>query len=260
MPMSSQESMMPAETGQTMIAIDSIHKSFDENHVIRGVSMEVHAGEVCTIIGVSGCGKSTLLRLIGGLESPDLGSIRLAAPDYSFVFQYSALFDSLTVLENVAFSLLEEPDTLDTKPHQLSKKEIRELAIEKLRLLGLEGIEDKYPNELSGGMKKRVSFARAIVSDPKIILYDEPTAGLDPVASTMMEDYILKLRDEFGAASVVVTHQHSTIHRAADKVCLLHEGQIQWAGTPHELSTSSNPYAHQFANGSLEGPLTAEHH
>ncbi len=247
-----------APVGETMITVRDVHKSFGDNHVIRGVSLDVHEGEVCTIIGISGCGKSTVLRMISGLETYDNGEIRLGNPNYSFVFQYSALFDSLTVLENVAFSLLEEPDEGGYDRPHYTEREIRALAIDKLRLMGLEGVEDKYPNQLSGGMKKRVSFARAIVSDPKIILYDEPTAGLDPVASTVVENYILKLRDELGAASVVVTHQQSTIHRAADRVCLLHDGVIQWSGTPENLLKTDNAYAHQFAKGSLEGPLTAK--
>ena len=133
---------------------------------------------------------------------------------------------------------------------------MREIVKEKLHLVGLDGTDDKLPNELSGGMKKRVSFARAIVSNPKIILYDEPTAGLDPIASTVIEDYILKLRNELGAASVVVTHQFSTIQRAADRVALLHDGRIQWLGTPYELMNSDNPYARQFATASLDGPMT----
>jgi len=137
---------------------------------------------------------------------------------------------------------------------------VRPIVEEKLRLVGLEGRADLYPNELSGGMQKRVSFARAIVSDPRIILYDEPTAGLDPIASTVIEDYILKLRDELGAASVVVTHQFSTITRTADRVCLLHDGFIRWMGTPEELMHSDDPYAHQFATASLDGPMMQDKH
>jgi phospholipid/cholesterol/gamma-HCH transport system ATP-binding protein len=136
-------------------------------------------------------------------------------------------------------------------------REVRAIVAEKLRMVGLEGIEDQYPNELSGGMKKRVSFARAIVGNPRIILYDEPTAGLDPIASTVIEDYIMKLRDELNAASVVVTHQPSTIHRT-DRVLLLHEGQIRWQGTPEELYRTDNPYARQFATASLEGPMAPD--
>jgi len=250
--------MPPVAASKTLISVTDLQKSFGDKHVIQGVSLEVHEGEVLAIIGTSGCGKSTLLRIISGLESPDSGEVYLGDANYSMVFQYSALFDSLTVFENVAFSLMEKPDRPTRGKKQLSLDEMRAVVSEKLALVGLESIEDLYPSQLSGGMKKRVSFARAIVSDPHIILYDEPTAGLDPIASTMLENYILKLRDGLGAASVVVTHQHSTIHRTADRVCLLHEGQVKWIGTPKELETTQNPYARQFSKASLEGPLTAD--
>jgi phospholipid/cholesterol/gamma-HCH transport system ATP-binding protein len=249
-----------------LIRVAGVRKSFGSNVVLNDISFEVKAHETLGIIGVSGCGKSTLLRILSGLETPDDGKVELADPNYSLVFQYSALFDSLTVLENVAFSLLERPDAqyekaLGVKAAQrgkLSMKQIREVVSEKLRMVGLEGIEDQYPNELSGGMQKRVSFARAIVSNPRIIFYDEPTAGLDPIASTVIEDYIRKLRDELNAASIVVTHQFSTINRT-DRVILLHEGQIKWTGTPKELYQTDDPYASQFAHASLEGPMAMEH-
>jgi phospholipid/cholesterol/gamma-HCH transport system ATP-binding protein len=213
------------------------------------------------------------------LESADSGDVKLFDPHYSLVFQYSALFDSLSVFENVAFSLLEKPDidpdevdiigeNPDGKKSNKRKKapkvkrprmkELRDIVSEKLRMVGLEGIEDDYPNSLSGGMKKRVSFARAIVNNPRIILYDEPTAGLDPIASTMIEDYMMSMRNELSAASVVVTHQFSTINRA-DRIILLHEGEVHWEGTPRELHETDNPYAQQFAHASLEGPMTLEH-
>jgi phospholipid/cholesterol/gamma-HCH transport system ATP-binding protein len=161
------------------------------------------------------------------------------------------LFDSLTVFENVGFSLMEPPDMGEiakTKRKLYSEEEVQHIVKEKLKLVGLEGVENKYPNELSGGMQKRVSFARAIVSNPKIIMYDEPTAGLDPLASTVLEDYILKLRDELEAASVVVTHQFSTIHRTADRVLLIDQGKVAWQGTPDELIETDNPVARHFAH------------
>lgn len=254
------------QDGEVLIRVSNVEKSFGDNHILKNISFEVKAHETVGIIGVSGCGKSTLLRIISGLETADSGEVHLANPNYSLVFQYSALFDSLTVLENVAFSLLERPDADYEKAlgeaHQRRKryspKQIRNIVAEKLRMVGLEGIEDQYPNELSGGMQKRVSFARAIVSNPRIILYDEPTAGLDPIASTVIEDYIRKLRDELNAASVVVTHQFSTINRT-DRVILLHEGEIKWQGTPKELYSTDNPYAKQFSHASLNGPMALEH-
>jgi|GEM_PF-259004 len=263
-----------------MISVKNVCKSFGGNSVLKDVSLEVLEHETVGIIGLSGCGKSTLLRIISGLESPDSGDVKLYDPHYSLVFQYSALFDSLSVFENVAFSLLEEPDNdPDQDKHiacekkmkrektgllnkvglkkRTSMKQLRETVSEKLRMVGLEGIEDDYPNSLSGGMKKRVSFARAIVNNPRIILYDEPTAGLDPIASTMIEDYMMSMRNELSAASVVVTHQFSTINRA-DRIILLHQGEVQWEGTPQELYETDNPFACQFAHASLEGPMTLE--
>jgi phospholipid/cholesterol/gamma-HCH transport system ATP-binding protein len=253
------------EQPEIMIRVQDVSKSYGENQVLRNISLEVKSGETLGIIGISGCGKSTLLKIISQLETPDSGEVQLADPNYSLVFQYSALFDSLTVFENVAFSLMERPDAEYEKALRRKRKtrrhysmaQLQEIVGEKLRMVGLEGVEEQYPNELSGGMRKRVSFARAIVSNPKIILYDEPTAGLDPIASTVIEDYIMKLRDELGAASVVVTHQFSTINRT-DRLILLHDGEIHWEGTPKELYESDNPYARQFAHASLEGPMALE--
>ncbi len=246
-----------------LIRVSDVRKSFGGNDVLKSISLEVRAHETLGIIGISGCGKSTLLKIISGLETADSGEVHLADPNYSLVFQYSALFDSLSVFENVAFSLLERPDSdydkalakKNIKRKKYNQAEIKKIVAEKLQMVGLEGIENQYPNELSGGMQKRVSFARAIVSNPRIILYDEPTAGLDPIASTVIEDYIRKMRDELNAASVVVTHQFSTINRT-DRVILLHEGEVRWQGTPKELYSSSDPYAQQFAHASLEGPMT----
>jgi phospholipid/cholesterol/gamma-HCH transport system ATP-binding protein len=251
--------------GEVLISVSHVGKAFGDHVILKDISFEVKAHETLGIIGVSGCGKSTLLRIISGLETADTGEVKLANPNYSLVFQYSALFDSLTVLENVAFSLIERPDAEYEKASGQNRQrrkryampEIRSIVEEKLRMVGLEGIEDQYPNALSGGMKKRVSFARAIVSNPRIILYDEPTAGLDPIASTVIEDYIRKLRDELNAASVVVTHQFSTINRT-DRVILLHEGEIKWQGTPKELMATDNPYAQQFSHASLKGPMALE--
>lgn len=248
---------MAMASDKPLISIHDVYKSFGRNPVIQGVSLDVQAGETLAIIGISGCGKSTLLRLICGLEPPDSGEVYLDDPNYGFVFQYSALFDSLSVFENVAFSLMEEPDQNGGRRPNLPESEVRRIVSEKLRLVGLEETEQMMPNDLSGGMRKRVSFARAIVSNPRIILYDEPTAGLDPIASTILENYISKLGRELGAASIVVTHQHSTI-QIADRICLLHRGAIRWMGSPEEMRITDNPYARQFYEASLEGPLTPD--
>ncbi|MDX2085017.1 MAG: ATP-binding cassette domain-containing protein [Candidatus Melainabacteria bacterium] len=238
----------------TLIQVCGVSKSYGDHAVLHQIDLTVQSGEVVAIIGTSGCGKSTLLKVIAGLEKPNDGEVILGDPNFTLVFQYSALFDSLTVFENVAFSLLESPDQLPPGEKHVvpSLRQMRRKVREKLRMVGLdESIEDQYPNELSGGMQKRVSFARAIMSEPKIILYDEPTSGLDPVASNVLEDYIVKLRDELNVASVVVTHTFSTIYRTANRVCLLHEGRVHWTGTPQELLKTTDPLARAFVQAAL---------
>lgn len=233
------------------IEVKNLVKAFGEKKVIDDVSFKVNDGEILAIVGFSGSGKSTILKLISGLVDKDSGEIITSDGDIAFVFQYSALFDSLTVYDNIAFALHERKDLRK----KYTEKEIREIVNEKLGLVGLKGIENLFPSELSGGMQKRVSFARAIVTEPKVILYDEPTAGLDPIASTLIEDYILRLRNETGATSIVVTHQMSTIQRTADKVIMLYDGKIVFAGTPEELCNTDNEYAKQFVSASIDGPM-----
>lgn len=253
-----------------LLELRQIHKSFGANNVLNGVDLSVHAGEAIAIIGPSGTGKSTILRLISGLLSPDQGSVyingNLIAKDediqegnyglsIGMVFQNAALFDSLTVAENVGFSLFEHS--------RLSRREIHRLVEEKLALVGLENICDRYPSQLSGGMRKRVSFARAIMDDPteknhskKVLLYDEPTAGLDPVASTIIEDLMRSLREQQVCDSyVVVTHQDSTIRRTADRLIVLYRGSVRYAGNVSTIDTVDNPYVRQFFSGSTEGPI-----
>ncbi len=241
---------------QPMIQLENISKQYDGRTIFGGINLSIAPQEIMAIIGPSGCGKSTLLRVISGLETPETGTVKLADNNLTLVFQYSALFDSLTVFENVAFSLIETPDiNTHVAHHNYSEEQLRAMVAEKLELVGLGDIQDLYPNQLSGGMQKRVSFARAIMSDPKIILYDEPTSGLDPMASTMIEDYILEVRNQTQATSIVVTHNLSTIHRVAHRVCLLYGGKIQWMGTSQEFFESDNSYARQFAHASLQGPM-----
>lgn len=167
------------------------------------------------------------------------------------VFQYSALFDSLDVADNIAFALRERKDLRN----KYTEEEIKNIVAEKLELVGLKGIENKFPSELSGGMQKRVSFARAIVTEPNSILYDEPTSGLDPISSTLIEDYIVRLKDETNAASIVVTHQMSTIQRTANRVIMLYNGKIVFEGTPQEMLEQNNEYTKQFVTASLDGPM-----
>ena len=203
------------------IEVKNLIKRFDEKTVIDNISFKVDSGEILAIVGFSGSGKSTVLKLICGLIDKDGGEIKTSG-DIAMVFQYSALIDSVR---------------------------------EKLALVGLSGVESKYPSELSGGMQKRVSFARAIVTEPNIILYDEPTAGLDPVSSTLIEDYIVRLKEETHAASIVVTHQMSTIMRTADKIIMLYNGKVVFTGTPQDLMRQDTPYTKQFVTASLEGPM-----
>ena len=233
------------------IEVKNLIKSFDEKVVINDISFKVNDGEVLAIVGFSGSGKSTVLKLISGLIPYDNGEIITSEGDIAMVFQYSALFDSLNVFENISFALRERKDLR----HLYTEDQLHEIVSQKLELVGLQGIENKFPSELSGGMQKRVSFARAIVTKPNTILYDEPTAGLDPMSSTLIEDYIVSLKHEINAASIVVTHQMSTITRTADRVIMLYDGKIVFEGTPDELLRQDTPYTKQFVTASLEGPM-----
>ena len=236
---------------EALIKVNNLVKKFDKKVVLNDISFDVKEGESVAIVGFSGSGKSTVLKIISGLEPATEGTIEVDAQKLSMVFQYSALFDSLTIFENVAFSLLETPGL----KNKYSKSKIQQLVKENLKMVGLSDIENLYPGELSGGMQKRVSFARAIVTNPRIILFDEPTAGLDPIASTVIEDYIAQLKTDLNAACIVVTHQMSTMKRTADKIIMLYEGKIVWKGSPSELMTSDDPYAKQFVNADRVGPM-----
>lgn len=233
------------------IEVRNLVKKFEDKTVINDISFKVKDGEILAIVGFSGSGKSTVLKLICGLIPFDSGEVLTSKGDIAMVFQYSALFDSLTVADNIAFALHERKDLRK----KYTEEQIKQIVSQKLELVGLKGIENKYPSELSGGMQKRVSFARAIVTNPNTILYDEPTAGLDPMSSTLIEDYIVTLKHEINAASIVVTHQMSTITRTADRVIMLYDGKIVFEGTPTELLQQKTPYTKQFVTASLEGPM-----
>ena len=233
------------------IEVKNLTKSFDDKKIIDDISFKVDAGKILSIVGFSGSGKSTVLKLISGLIEKDSGEIITTGGDVAMVFQYSALFDSLNVFDNISFALQERKDLRGKYNHA----ELKKIVAEKLELVGLSGIEEKFPSELSGGMQKRVGFARAIVTNPNIILYDEPTAGLDPVTSTMIEDYIVHLKKELNAACIVVTHQLSTIKRAVDYVIMLYQGNIVFSGSVQELLYGNNEYAKQFVSASIQGPM-----
>ncbi len=233
------------------IKVKNLTKVFDDKKVLDDISFEVADGETLAVVGFSGSGKSTVLKLICGLLEKDGGEIETSEGDVAMVFQYSALFDSLDVADNISFALRERRDLRN----KYSEADLKDIVSKKLELVGLSGIERKFPSELSGGMQKRVSFARAIVTEPKTILYDEPTAGLDPISSTLIEDYIVRLQQETNAASIVVTHQMSTIKRTANRLIMLYNGKIVFEGTPDELLKADNPYTEQFVKASLEGPM-----
>lgn len=229
-----------------LISVRGLKKSFGEKVVLRGVDFDIYAGEMVGIIGPSGCGKSTILKLLCGLIQPDEGEITINSSEVGLVFQGSALLNSLTVGQNLALPL---------RSRKLKRPEQNKIIAEKLALVGLADYIDAYPTQLSGGQQKRTSFARAIVNDPRIILYDEPTTGLDPVMSTVVEDYMIELENQLQAASIVVTHQYSTWTRTVDRIILLHAGKIVWQGKPSEAVDSDNAYMKQFAHATREGPM-----
>jgi phospholipid/cholesterol/gamma-HCH transport system ATP-binding protein len=248
LPASNKENGATHKRGAPMIEVHHLQKSFFGRPVLRDINFTIYQGEILGIIGPSGCGKSTILKLLCGLLEPDGGEIIKYSDDIALVFQGSALLNSLTVRENLALAL---------KSRKLSKAEEMRLVSERLKMVGLGGYENAYPTQLSGGQQKRTGFARAIVTDPKIILYDEPTTGLDPVMSTVIEDYMIDLENRLKTASIVVTHQYSTWFRTADRIILMHAGRIEWEGTPEEAIKVDNPYMKQFANGNKIGPMLA---
>ena len=254
---------------EPLIELRGVSKAFGNTVVLDQVDLTIYPGDAVAVIGPSGTGKSTVLRLIAGLLEPDSGDIYLKGQrregltdegrdsvGVGMVFQQAALFDSLTVDENVGFLLYQHS--------KLPAKAIHELVNRNLEMVGLSGIGDRYPAQLSGGMRQRVSFARAIMKNPEnpadnpeVLLYDEPTAGLDPIASTVIEDLIRTLQcTEDGCSSyVIVTHQHSTIRRTANRVIFLYQGKVQWQGPVSEIETTDNPIVRQFFAGSVERPI-----
>jgi phospholipid/cholesterol/gamma-HCH transport system ATP-binding protein len=250
---------------EPMIEIADLHKSFGSLQVLRGVNLTVEKGESMTVIGGSGSGKSVLIKHIIGLLFPDRGQVKVAGQvlndlddqqlnelrkKFGMLFQMAALFDSLSVWENVGFGL---------KQHTgMSDEEVRAVATEKLALVGLKDVEDKMPAELSGGMKKRVGLARAIAMDAAIILYDEPTTGLDPIAADAINDLIVDLKKKLGVTSVAITHDMHSAYKISDRIAMLYKGEILEVGTPDQIRSTTNPIVRQFITGSAVGPITAE--
>jgi phospholipid/cholesterol/gamma-HCH transport system ATP-binding protein len=244
-----------------MIAFQDVHKAFGANKVLQGITLEVPKGQSLVVIGGSGTGKSVLLKCVLGLVRPDKGQITVAGRDvttgdrdaflaqFGMLFQGGALFDSLRVWENVAFRLLRGP-------MKRPKDEARAIALDKLRRVGMgPQVADLFPAELSGGMQKRVSLARAIAADPKIIFFDEPTTGLDPIMSGVINALIREIVTEMGATAVTITHDMTSVRAIADEVAMLHGGLIRWHGPVSRLDDSGDPYLDQFIHGRPEGPI-----
>ena len=246
-----------------MIRIVELHKSFGNNSVLRGVNLDLASGKSLVIIGGSGTGKSVTIKCILGLVEPTSGQIFINGQDtktidrndflsqFGMLFQNSALFDSLSVWQNVSFRLL----------HGRLKKpreEARNIALDRLRRVGLKSeVADKYPAELSGGMQKRVGLARAIVTHPKIIFFDEPTTGLDPIMSSIINDLIREVVAEIKATTITITHDMNSARVIGDTVAMLHDGKIRWSGSLEEMDQSDDPYLNQFIHGRADGPISA---
>lgn len=246
-----------------MIELTDVHKAFGPKKVLQGVNLTIPKGTSMVIIGGSGTGKSVLLKSVLGLVTPDNGSITLDGQDvgtgdrdaflarFGMLFQGGALFDSLPVWQNVAFRLMRGA-------LKRPKAEARDIAIEKLRRVGLKpDVADLFPSELSGGMQKRVGLARAIAAEPEIIFFDEPTTGLDPIMSGVINDLIREIVVEMGATAMTITHDMTSVRAIADNVAMLHDGVIQWTGPVAQMDASGDPYLDQFIHGRADGPIEA---
>ncbi len=244
-----------------MIELRDVHKTFGSNQVLRGVNLTIPSGQNTVVIGGSGTGKSVLLKCILGLVTPDQGVITVdgtkvtEAPRDAFLsrfgmlFQGGALFDSLPVWQNVAFRLLRGP-------LKRPRDEAKEIAIAKLRRVGLSpDVAERLPAELSGGMQKRVSLARAIAAEPEIIFFDEPTTGLDPIMSGVINDLIREIVTEMGVTAMTITHDMTSVRAIADRVAMLHGGKIRWTGPLSEMDAATDPYVDQFIHGRAQGPI-----
>ena len=248
-----------------MITLTDVHKAFGANRVLRGINLTVPTGKSMVIIGGSGTGKSVLLKCVLGLVTPEQGRIEVDGEDvgharggadrdaflarFGMLFQGAALFDSLTVWQYVAFRLLRGVQ-------KLPRAEARDIAIDKLRRVGLKPeVADLFPAELSGGMQKRVGLARAIAAAPEIIFFDEPTTGLDPIMSGVINELIREIVVEMGVTAMTITHDMTSVRAIADRVAMLHGGLIRWEGAVGDLDASGDPYVDQFIHGRAEGPI-----
>jgi phospholipid/cholesterol/gamma-HCH transport system ATP-binding protein len=247
-----------------VIRLDNVHKSFGPKKVLQGFTLDVEEGETMVIIGYSGTGKSVAIKHIVGLLEPDRGSVwvdglevpKLPRRDLyelrariGYVFQFAALFDSMSVGDNVAMGL--------RKQAKMNEKQITNRVAETLELVDLPNIETKFPAELSGGMRKRVGLARAIALRPKYILYDEPTTGLDPVTSAVIDDLMIRMRDRLGVTSIVITHDMRSTYRVGTRIAMLDEGKVRQVGTVDEIKNTRDPIVRQFVEGRAELDETA---
>jgi len=245
-----------------MIQVIDLHKAFGQKKVLQGINLQVEPGETLVVIGQSGSGKSVLIKHVIGLLKPDRGKIlvdgieitelkeeelRQVTRRFGMLFQGTALFDSMTVGQNVSFGLERYTD--------FSPEKIKELVRENLAKVGLRGTEGLMPYQLSGGMRKRVALARAIAYSPDIILYDEPSTGIDPIRADAINDLIIRMKQELVVTSLVITHDIISAYKVADKIAMLYEGRIIESGTPEEIRNSKNPVVQQFIHGRAEGPI-----
>lgn len=245
-----------------MIELIGLYKSFKGQNVLNGANLLIPTGKIVTVVGKSGCGKSVLVKHIMGLLRPDAGQVMIDGVDITklglteldrireklgVLFQGGALFDSMTVEENVAFPLKEKT--------RLGKAEIHERVMRALEDVGLGDRGSKFPEELSGGMKKRAALARALITEPSLVIFDEPTTGLDPVITSSIHKLIKTTHDKHGFTAVIISHEVPGIFGIVDKVAVLHNGIIEQAGSPEEISSSTNPVVKQFITGSLDGPI-----
>lgn len=249
----------------SMIVLEDVHKKFGRQVVLDGISFRIREGSVTTIIGKSGSGKSVLLRLMIGLEKPDSGTIRIQGENivdlpsrelnrirrhFGVLFQEGALFDSLSVKDNVAFPIREHL--------RLTEKEVQEIVDARLTQVGLRDHQDKFPGELSGGMRKRAGLARALALDPAIVFFDEPTTGLDPISKGVIYRLIENTHADYARTYVLVSHDVGGSLSISDEVMMLRDGRIGWSGTPNELRSSTDEAVQQFISGSPDGPMTIE--
>lgn len=248
-----------------MIQLVDLHRAFGLKKVLQGLDLQADKGESRVIIGGSGSGKSVILKHIIGILKPDKGDVLIegvniaklqenalyeARKKFGMLFQMAALFDSMNVWENVGFALVRQKN--------MKPKDVKEIVVEKLKMVGLVGVENLSPAELSGGMKKRVGLARAIAHEPDILLYDEPTTGLDPITADAINDLIVEMRERLSVTSITITHDMNSAYKIADKISMLYEGKIIQTGSPAEIKNTENPVVRQFITGSAVGPIIVE--